>query len=108
MNYPAAELYLFIGFSLVFDILFDDGFIAILTNGVEIESARPEFTAPKQFFDLRVMFEYFLSSNVLIICTTLLGDITGTLWTRKCTWSLSVPISTKCISYCFPISIHMF
>jgi hypothetical protein len=50
---------------MVFDILFDDGFIAILTNGVEIESARPEFTAPEQFLDLRMMFEYFLCSNAL-------------------------------------------
>ena len=82
MNYPAAELrgiiamrslqiiwavavYLFISFSMVFDILFDDRFIAILTNGIKIESARPEFAAPKQFLDLRMMFEYFLCSNAL-------------------------------------------
>ena len=45
---------------------------------------------------------------LLSICTTLLGDRTGTLWTRKCTWSSSVPISTKCISYHFPISMQMF
>jgi len=45
--------------------IFDDGFIAILTNGIEIESARPEFTTPEQFLDLRMMFEYFLCSNAL-------------------------------------------
>jgi len=50
---------------LVFEILFDDGFIAILTNGVEIESARPEFTTPEQFLDLRMMFEYFHALNYL-------------------------------------------
>jgi len=50
---------------LIFDILFDDGVIAIFTDGVEIESVRPEFAAPKQFLDLRMMFEYFLCSNAL-------------------------------------------
>ena len=58
-------MYLVIGFALVFDILLDDSFIAMATNGIEIESTRPEFTAPEQFLDLRVLFEYFLCSNAL-------------------------------------------
>ncbi len=35
-------------------------------------------------------------------------DIEGTLCTKKCTWSSSVPISTNCISYLSPISILIF
>ena len=44
----------------------------------------------------------FFAVILLIICTTLPGERIGTLCTRKCTWSSSEPISTKCISYRFP------
>ena len=56
-----SAVYLFIGFSLVFDILFDDGFIATLPNGVEIESARPELTAPEQFVNRNSVTENLVS-----------------------------------------------
>ena len=43
---------------------------------------------------------------LLIMVTILLTDFVGTLCTRKCTWSSSIPTSTKRISYRMDTPMH--
>ena len=44
---------------------------------------------------------------LLVVWTNLVGNIMGTVWMRKCTWSWSDPISTKWISYLSEIPKHI-
>ncbi len=54
---------LFVCFSLILNIAFDHFFIAILANGVEVESACPKGSSPQKPFDVRVLSENLLGRD---------------------------------------------
>lgn len=66
--------------TLIFDIIADHFFIAILTDGIDVVATRPELPAPQQPFDCGVTFENLLR------CDTFrnLGQTAG----RQCWYTL--------------------
>jgi hypothetical protein len=101
-----TTVYLVVHFTLFLHIFPKYLFISVLPYSVGIVTAGPEFPSPQHFFTSACMRNISLAVILLIICTSIFGDITGTLWIRKCTWYSSVPISMKWISCRSEIPIH--
>ena len=68
-----------------------------------LQNSPPHSTCLTEGFLLKISRAVML----LIVCTTFFGLYVGTDCTKKCTWSLSVPISRKLLSNRSEISKHI-
>ena len=100
------QLFVLFFSALIFHIFFYRILVTMTSHCIHIKTFRPKLTTPQLTLNLRMLYKNLSGRDTLYRLDDFCRTVCRTLWIRKCTWSLSVPISINSISYLFELYFH--